>query len=109
MPLANYRNPVRPARGTKAALENLANQSGFRQWELLYATDEDRLYVWTGTALEPAAVSVQDLAALTLGELANVTTTAAVDGSVLTYRADTQEFVADNIDTRITITDGGNW
>lgn len=126
MPLSQYRNPIRPARGSKAALLSAANQAQFRQYELLHATDEDALYVWTGSELVNVGTTAELLASkadldanghlvfgqlppITLGDLSNVLTVQAVDGSVLTYRASSGTFVADDLDTRLSITDGGNW
>lgn len=51
MAVPSYRNPIRPARGTLAALSDAGNQADFGQWELLHATDTDALYIWDGTQL----------------------------------------------------------
>lgn len=126
MPLSQYRNPIRPARGTKAALLSAANQSQFKTWELLHATDEDALYVWNGTELINVGTTAQALAAkadldanghlvfdqlppITLNNLSDVITVQAVDGSVLTYRASTGTFVADDLDTKLSMVDGANF
>ncbi len=47
--------------------------------------------------------------ATALGELADVDTAQRVDRSVLYYNAAQEEFVADAIETIITLTDGGNF
>ena len=51
MAVPSYRNPIRPARGTEAALADAGNQGEFATWELLHGTDGDSLYVWDGTNL----------------------------------------------------------
>lgn len=126
MPLSQYRNPIRPARGTKAALLSAANQAQFKNYELLHATDEDALYIWNGSELINVGTTAELLASkadldanghlvfdqlppITLNNLSDVIAVQAVDGSVLTYRASTGTFVADDLDTRLSLTDGGNW
>jgi len=44
-----------------------------------------------------------------LTELLDVTATNPVEGSVLTYDEATAKFVADSINTRLTLADGGNF
>jgi hypothetical protein len=44
-----------------------------------------------------------------LHELLDVTATHPVEGSVLTYDEASAKFVADDITTRLTLTDGGNF
>lgn len=44
-----------------------------------------------------------------LAELTDVDTTGRVDGSVLIYDGTTARFVADSINTRLTLADGGNF
>ena len=51
MAVPSYRNPIRPARGTEAALADAGNQGSFATWELLHGTDGDSLFVWDGTNL----------------------------------------------------------
>lgn len=124
MPASLNRNAIRPARGTKAAL--LANTGELKLWELVHAVDEDALYIWTGSELVNVGTAAAVLAAkadldgtgripfaqlpaINLNDLADVETVQAIEGSVLTYRASSNAFVADPIDTKLTITDGGNW
>lgn len=52
MAVDSYRNPIRPGRGTLTALQNATNQASFEDFELLFASDGDKLYVWNGTSLE---------------------------------------------------------
>lgn len=124
MPASLNRNAIRPARGTKAAL--LANTSELQAWEIVFATDENELYVWTGYDLRPVGqlegslankadldtstgkLAYDQLPQIALGDLANVVTSSVVNGSVLVYRANDGGFVADQLDTLLTITDGGN-
>lgn len=61
MAVPDYRNPIRPARGTFAALSDPANQAEFGSFELLHAIDQGKLYVWTGSALVEVASAEQDL------------------------------------------------
>jgi hypothetical protein len=44
-----------------------------------------------------------------LGDLLDVTAANPVEGSVLTYDEATAKFVADSINTRLTLADGGNF
>jgi hypothetical protein len=44
-----------------------------------------------------------------LADLADVNTTSRVDGSVLIYDGQTAKFVADSLNTRLTLADGGNF
>ena len=74
------RVPVRVARGLKAALT--ANLADFLEGEVLYAKDEDRLYIVEGGVLVPTSA---ELGASSIGELSDVTITAAVTGEVLRY------------------------
>lgn len=124
MPASFNRNAIRPARGTKAAL--LANTSELKLWELVHATDEDALYVWNGSDLVKVGFSIDELETkadldanghvvfnqlppIKLGDLADVVDTAKVNGSVLMYNAAQNKFVANNLETKTTLTDGGNW
>lgn len=74
------RVPVRVARGLKAALT--ANLADFLEGEVLYAKDEDRLYIVEGGALVPTSA---EPGVSSIGELSDVTITAAVTGEVLRY------------------------
>lgn len=44
-----------------------------------------------------------------IGGIPDVDTTQVVDGSVLVYHASTSTYVAGPLDTRLTLTDGGNF
>ena len=44
-----------------------------------------------------------------LRQLFDVDATKRTDGSVLVYDATAAKFVADDVNTKITLTDGGNW
>lgn len=44
-----------------------------------------------------------------LGQIADVDTTGVVDGSLLVYNASTAKYVAGPLDTRLTVTNGGNF
>lgn len=57
MPVPSPRNPIRPARGVKADLD--ANISLLYEGEIVFAQDEDKLYVVEGGALV-AVTSAQD-------------------------------------------------
>ncbi|MGA0983315.1 MAG: hypothetical protein ACO3ST_01300 [Burkholderiaceae bacterium] len=104
----------------------MANTAELRKWELVHATDEDALYVWTGTELinvgtaaatlakkadldENGKLLFNQLPPIVLNDLDDVQAVEAIEGSVLTYRASSGKFVADPVDTKLTITDGGNW
>lgn len=51
MPVSLNRNPLRPARGPKAAIVQAAADNQLSPWELVHAVDEDALYIWSGTDL----------------------------------------------------------
>jgi len=74
------RVPVRVARGLKSALT--ANLADLLEGELLYAKDEDKLYMVEGGALVAMGA---DLAASSVGDLTDVTLTSAAVGEVLRY------------------------
>jgi hypothetical protein len=69
------------------------------------------------TAAQPLLVEVQTAGpqgpplneVLRLGDLANVSDTAKVSGSVLYYDATSSTWKGDDINTIVTITDGGNF
>lgn len=80
MAVPSNRVPVRVARGLKSALTS--NLADLLEGELVYAKDEDRLYVVEGGVLVAMGA---DLAASSVGDLSDVTITAAVTGEVLRY------------------------
>lgn len=69
------------------------------------------------TAAQPLLVEVQTAGpqgppiseVLNLGDLANVNDTAKLTGSVLYYDASTSSWRGDDINTLLTLTDGGNF
>ena len=95
-----YRNPIRPARGTKAAL--LANLDRLSQWELVYATDENKVYTYNGTTLVEAGV-------VSLNDMTNVDDTGIQDGSTLVWNATTSTWEANADTTLEEIVNGGNF
>jgi len=95
-----YRNPIKPARGTKAAL--LANTDRLEQWEFVYATDENKLYIWNGSNLTQAG-------RVNLEDANNVDTSIIADGSVLVWDATQNKWVT-GVDTTTTeLVNGGNF
>lgn len=80
MAVPSNRVPVRVARGLKSALT--ANLADLLEGELLYAKDEDKLYMVEGGALVAMGA---DLAASSIGDLSDVTLTSAAAGEVLRY------------------------
>ena len=80
MAVPSNRVPVRVARGLKSALT--ANLADLLEGELLYAKDEDKLYMVEGGALVAMGA---DLAASSIGDLSDVTLTSAATGEVLRY------------------------
>lgn len=80
MALPANRVPVRVARGLKSAL--VANLGDLLEGELLYAKDEDKLYMVEGGVLVAMGA---DLAASSIGDLNDVTLTSAAVGEVLRY------------------------
>lgn len=95
-----YRNPIRPARGTKAAL--LANLDRLTQWELVYATDENKVYTYNGTTLIQAGV-------VSLNSMSNVAANDIADGSMLVWNEAQQVWIADATTTTDEIVNGGNF
>lgn len=80
MAVPSNRVPVRVARGLKSALT--ANLADLLEGELLYAKDEDKLYMVEGGVLVAMGA---DLAASSIGDLNDVTLTSAAGGEVLRY------------------------
>lgn len=80
MAVPSNRVPVRVARGLKSAL--VSNLGDLLEGELLYAKDEDKLYMVEGGALVAMGA---DLAASSIGDLSDVTLTSAAVGEVLRY------------------------
>lgn len=95
-----YRNPIKPARGTKAAL--LANTDRLEQWEFVYATDENKLYVWNGTSLVQAGIN-------DLEDANNVNTSVIADKSVLVWDATNNEWKTHTETTTEELVNGGNF
>lgn len=71
-----------------------------------YESDTGRLKIGDGSA---PWVALSYSAGDTLASLADVDAAGKVDGSVLYYDAAEAKFLADDITTRITLTDGGNF
>ena len=148
MALTSGRVKVKILRGTFSAIQS--NASNISDGELIYATDQDRLYIIEGstlTALDYTIESeitekIQDTvaAALTAGtgidityndvngtieieyvggagtggitqlsQASDVDVTGKVDKSLLVYDSSSSKFVANNVNTVITLTDGGNF
>ena len=64
------------------------------------------------TPASPAVVEVATVgpqAAAYIGQLEDVNTTGRVDGSVLVYDEEESKWVGNNINTVVTLTDGGNF
>lgn len=80
MAVPSNRVPVRVARGLKSAL--VSNLGNLLEGELLYAKDEDKLYMVEGGALIAMGA---DLAASSIGDLSDVTITSASTGEVLRW------------------------
>lgn len=82
MAVPSNRVPVRVARGLKSAL--VSNLGDLLEGELLYAKDEDKLYMVEGGALVPMG---SDLSAASIDELSDVdtSTVAPTEGQVLTW------------------------
>ena len=82
MAVPSNRVPVRVARGLKSALA--ANLADLLEGELLYAKDEDKLYMVEGGVLVPMGA---DLAASSIDELSDVdtSTVAPTDGQALVW------------------------
>lgn len=93
MPVPSYRVPVKIARGTYANL--LANVASLEEGEIVYANDENALYVVEGGVLTRSST---DLGTSSIGDLNDVDTSTATptDGQVLTWvNANTQWEPAD--------------
>lgn len=78
-----------------------------RDGEAGFETDTRRLKVGDGISTWSLLPYVSGGG--TLGALTDVNTSEKVDGSVLYYDATEAKFLADDITTRITLTDGGNF
>lgn len=78
------RTPVRPGRGLKAALDTALAAGDIKEGEIVYAKDEDKLYMVEGGVFVPAGggssvVSIDDLSDV------DTSTVAPTDGQVLTW------------------------
>jgi len=82
MPVPSYRVPVKIARGTYANL--LANVASLEEGEIVYANDENALYVVEGGVLTKSSA---DLGISSIGDLGDVdtSTTAPTDGQALVW------------------------
>lgn len=80
MAVPSNRVPVRVARGLKSALD--ANVLSLYEGEIVYAKDEDKLYIIEGGVLVAMGAN---LAAASIGDLSDVTITSAAAGEVLRY------------------------
>lgn len=89
MAVPSNRVPVRVARGLKAALD--ANLVNLLEGEIVYAKDEDQLYVVEGGVLVAMGA---DLATSVLGDLSDVSAVAATDGQILTWNNTAGEWEA---------------
>jgi hypothetical protein len=72
-------------------------------------TDTRRLKIGDGESTWTALGYSGGGGASFLSELLDVTATNPVEGSVLTYDEASAKFVADSINTRLTLSDGGNF
>jgi hypothetical protein len=89
MPVPSYRVPVKIARGTYANL--LANVASLEEGEIVYANDENALYVIEGGVLIKASA---DISLASLGDLSDVdlTTTPPTDGQALVWNNTNSEW-----------------
>lgn len=71
-----------------------------------YETDTAKLKIGDGTN---AWADLSYSSVTRLQDLTDVTSADKVDGSVLVYDSATSKFVADDVNTKLTLTDGGNF
>lgn len=103
MPTPSPRNPIRIARGLYADLVN--SLADLKEGEICFATDQNVIYVKENGLL----TSTNGTGITLLSDLSDVNTTSKVDKSVLVWNEDTEKFTANDLNTIITITDGGSF
>ena len=79
MAVPSPRNPIRPARGLKSDLDT--NVANLYEGEIVYATDEDRMYVKENGVLQCITGGQQS------GDPLNTNITSAQNGEALIYNA----------------------
>lgn len=102
--MATTRQRIQLRRDTAAAW-TAANPT-LAQGEPGFETDTGLLKIGDGTT---AWAALSYTSSPLLEGLNDVTTTDKVDGSVLIYSSATSKFVADDVNTKLTLTDGGNF
>lgn len=95
------RNPIRIARGSYADL--LASIDDLKEGEVCFAKDTNTLYVKeAGTLVVPSG-------GISIENLIDVNASAKVAGSVLYYDGSNNRWTGSNVNTLISLTDGGNF
>jgi len=77
--------------------------------EIGFETDTGKFKIGDGSTEWDDLVYSSTRSAFSLGDLNDVVTTDKTDGSVLYYDSSTSTFKADDINTKLTLADGGNF
>ena len=77
--------------------------------EVGYETDTGKFKVGNGSTAWSSLSYFEVAGELTLNDLADVTTADKTDGSVLYYDSGSSSFKADDVNTKLTLADGGNF
>jgi len=77
--------------------------------EIGFETDTGKFKIGDGSTEWDDLVYSSTRSAFSLGDLNDVTTTDKADGSVLYYDSSTSTFKADDVNTKLTLADGGNF
>ena len=89
MPTPSSRVPLRIGRGDIADLNTAAGSSNIAEGEILYARDEDQLYVYDSATMVTVSA---DISKRSIGDLSNVDAGTPTDGDALVYNAGTWGF-----------------
>lgn len=98
---------IQNRRGT--ASEWTAANPTLASGEIGYETDTGKFKIGDGSTAWSSLGYFEALSGFSLGELSDVVTTNKAEGSVLYYDSATASFKADDINTKLTLADGGNF
>ena len=98
---------IQNRRGTAA--EWTAANPTLAAGEIGFETDTARFKIGTGSAAWDDLLYSSTTSDFALNDLSDVSTTNKTDGSVLYYDSSSSSFKADDVNTKLTLADGGNF